>query len=187
MVAGAGLGGDRRAAMIVRIEAMTRDDWPRVRAIYEEGMATGVATFETIVPSWEEWDAARLPHSRLVARASDVLGWAALSPVSRRACYAGVAEVAVYVASAARGRGIGRALLDALIASAESNGVWTLQGATIAANAASIALQERCGFRVVGTRERIAQRDGRWHDTVLTERRSKAVGVEGLGAEGRHD
>ncbi|HKO04686.1 MAG TPA: GNAT family N-acetyltransferase [Candidatus Acidoferrales bacterium] len=163
--------------MDFRVEAMTAEDWPAVRAIYEEGIATGLGTFETAAPSWDEWNAARLPHSRLVARSASVLGWAALSPVSRRSCYSGVAEFAVYVAEAARGQGVGRALLDALIASSEANGIWTLQGATIAENAASIALQLRCGFRIVGRRERIAKRDGAWRDTILTERRSRRVGV----------
>ena len=162
----------------MRIVTMTSEDWPAVCAIYEEGMSTGVGTFEVAAPSWEQWDKARLPHSRLVARSDTVLGWAALSPVSTRACYAGVAEVGVYVAAFARGRGIGRRLLEALIASSEEHSIWTLQGATIATNVASLALQERCGFRVVGRRERIAQRDGVWHDTVLTERRSQKVGVE---------
>ena len=156
---------------------MTADDWPEVRAIYEEGLATGVASFEVAAPSWEQWDRARLPHSRLVAREDAVLGWAALSAVSQRACYAGVAEVGIYVAAAARGRAVGRALLEALVESAEAHGIWTLQGATIAENAASLALQARCGFRVVGRRERIAKRDGVWRDTILTERRSKKIGV----------
>jgi len=159
------------------IEAMTADDWPEVRAIYEEGLATGAGSFEIAAPSWEQWDRARLPHSRLVARENTVIGWAALSAVSRRACYAGVAEVGIYVAAAARGRGVGRALLEAIIESAECHGIWTLQGATIAENAASLALQTRCGFRVVGRRERIAKRDGVWRDTILTERRSKKIGV----------
>jgi len=157
---------------------MTSDDWPAVRAIYEQGLASGVGSFETAVPSWEQWTAARLPHSRLVARDGVAIGWAALSPVSQRACYAGVAEAGVYVAAGARGRGVGRALLEALIESAESNGIWTVQAATIAANAASLALQARCGFRIVGRRERIAQRDGLWHDTILTERRSRKTGVD---------
>jgi L-amino acid N-acyltransferase YncA len=157
---------------------MTADDWPAVRAIYEEGIATGHGTFETVAPTWAEWDAARLPHSRLVARGEAVLGWAALSAVSKRACYAGVAEVGIYVAASARGRGVGRALLEALIESAESNGIWTLQGATIAENAASLALQEKCGFRVIGRRERIAKLSGAWRDTILTERRSARVGVD---------
>jgi len=160
------------------IEVMTADDWPEVCAIYEEGLATGVGSFEVAAPSWQQWNRARLPHSRLVARADAVLGWAALSAVSQRACYAGVAEVGIYVAAAARGRGVGRALLEAIVESAESHGIWTLQGATIAENAASLALQARCGFRTVGRRERIAKRDGVWHDTILTERRSKKTGVD---------
>jgi phosphinothricin acetyltransferase len=164
--------------MPFRIEVMKSDDWPDVRAIYEEGLATGVGSFEIAAPSWEEWNRARLPHSRLVARENTVLGWAALSPVSQRSCYAGVAEVGIYVAAAARGRGVGRALLEAVIESAESHGIWTLQGATIAENAASLALQARCGFRTVRRRERIAKRDGVWHDTILTERRSKKTGVD---------
>ena len=164
--------------MALRIEAMTADDWPDVRHIYEEGLATGAGSFETATPSWEQWNDARLPHSRLVAREQAVLGWAALSPISPRVCYAGVAEVGIYVAAAAHGRGLGRALLEALIQSAEAHGIWTLQGATIAGNAASLAVQARCGFRVVGRRERIAKRDGVWHDTILTERRSGHIGVE---------
>jgi phosphinothricin acetyltransferase len=171
--------------MPVRIEPMTAGDWPSVRAIYEEGLATGIGSFETAAPSWEQWNAARLPHSRLVARDEggvlqrrSVIGWAALSPVSPRACYSGVAEAGVYVAEGSRGRGVGRALLEALIGSAESSGIWTLQAATIASNRASLALQSRCGFRVVGRRERIAKRDGVWHDTILTERRSLTVGVD---------
>jgi len=163
--------------MPFRIEVMKTDDWAEVRAVYEEGLTTGVASFEISAPSWEDWHRARLPHSRLVARENTVLGWAALSAVSQRACYAGVAEVGIYVAAAARGRGVGRALLEAIIESAESHGIWTLQGATIAENAASLALQARCGFRLVGRRERIAQRDGMWRDTILTERRSQKIGV----------
>lgn len=162
----------------VRIEPMTRADWEQVCAIYEEGIATGLGTFETKAPSWEEWDAARLPHSRLVAQDERVLGWAALSPVSKRACYAGVAEFGVYVTAVARGHGVGRVLLEALIHSSESHGIWTLQGATIAENAASLALQARCGFRVVGRRERIGKISGLWRDTILTERRSTKVGID---------
>ena len=157
---------------------MNPGDWPAVRAIYEEGLATGVGSFEIAAPSWEQWDAARLPHSRLVVRVQTVVGWAALSPVSPRACYTGVAEVGVYVAAAARGQGVGFALLNAVIESAEAHGIWTLQGATIATNTASLALQAKCGFRVVGRRERIAKRDGLWHDTILTERRSQTVGID---------
>ena len=164
--------------MTLRIEPMIPADWEQVCAIYEEGIATGLGTFETNAPSWEEWNAARLPHSRLVARDQGVLGWAALSPVSKRACYTGVAEVGVYVAAVARGRGIGRALLDALIESSEAHGIWTLQGATIAENKASLALQAGCGFRVVGRRERIGKLAGVWRNTILTERRSTKVGID---------
>jgi phosphinothricin acetyltransferase len=166
--------------MQMRIEPMTANHWTSVRAIYEEGLATGIGSFEVSSPEWEEWSAARLPHSRFVARddAGLVIGWAALSPFSKRQCYAGVAEVGVYVAAAARGKGVGRTLLEAVIESSEGHGIWTLQGATIAENAASLALQARCGFRVVGRRERIAQRDGVWHDTILTERRSAKIGCD---------
>jgi L-amino acid N-acyltransferase YncA len=163
-------------ATIVRVEPMSPADWPDVRSIYEEGIATGVGTFETAAPSWEEWDAARLLHSRLVAREKTIVGWAALAPVSKRACYAGVAEVGIYVAASARGCGIGRALLKALIESSEAQGIWTLQGATIAENQASLALQSSCGFRVIGRRERIGKLSGIWRDTILTERRSSKVG-----------
>jgi len=148
-----------------------------VRAIYLEGIATGQATFETAAPSWEQWDDGHLPHSRLVARQQQaVLGWGALSPVSRRSAYAGVAEVSIYVRAAQRRRGIGKRLLLALIDSSERNGIWTLQGATFAENIASLQLQEACGFRIVGRRERIGQHHGAWRDTVLTERRSLTVG-----------
>jgi L-amino acid N-acyltransferase YncA len=164
----------------MRIEKMNPDDWTEVRRIYEEGLATGTGTFEIAAPSWKQWNAARLPHSRLVARDENgrVLGWAALSPTSSRSCYSGVAEVAIYVSSSARGMGIGTLPLESVIQSAEDNGIWTLQGATFAENVASIALQKRCGFRVVGRREKIGKRDGVWHDTVLTERRSGTVGVD---------
>jgi phosphinothricin acetyltransferase len=163
----------------VRVEPMTADDWPQVRSIYEEGIASGDATFETEAPSWEDWDAAHHPFGRLVARAGDrVLGFAAMSPASRRPCYAGVAEASVYVRASERGRGVGRALLERLVECSEVEGIWTLQGATFPENAASLRLQERCGFRVVGRRERIARRDGVWRDTVLTERRSGSVGAK---------
>jgi L-amino acid N-acyltransferase YncA len=142
----------------MRLEPMTPADWPAVVAIYEEGMATGVGTFETTAPRWEAWDAARLAHSRLVARDPGVIGWAALSPVSTRACYAGVAEVGIYVAASARGRGVGRALLEGLIASAEREGIWTLQGATIATNAASLAADR---VRVSDRRTPRADREAR--------------------------
>jgi L-amino acid N-acyltransferase YncA len=156
----------------VEIRAMQPHDWPAVREIYEQGIATRQATFETAAPSWGEWDAGHFVDLRLVAEEDgEVIGWAALSPVSRRACYAGVAEDSVYVADGARGRGVGAALLDRLIAEADEAGFWTIQTSIFPENDASIALHTRCGFRVVGTRERIARLDGTWRDTVLLERR----------------
>jgi L-amino acid N-acyltransferase YncA len=166
------------------IEAMRPDDWEAVRAIYAEGISTGLATFETQTPDWKAWDSAHLFVCRLAARvhAADgrgamMAGWAALSPVSRRAAYRGVAEVSIYIAGWARGQGIGRALLNQLIADAEQAGFWTLQSSIFAENTASLALHRLCGFREVGRRERIAQRDGVWHDTVIMEWRSAVVGV----------
>jgi L-amino acid N-acyltransferase YncA len=162
----------------MRIEALQASDWPRVAAVYGDGIAGGLATFETECPSWEEWDAAHLACCRLVAREGDeVLGWAALSPVSPRPCYAGVAEISLYVGAGARRRGVGRALLEALIHESEEHGIWTLQGATFAENVASLRLQANCGFRVIGRRERIAVLNGVWRDTILTERRSSSVGT----------
>jgi L-amino acid N-acyltransferase YncA len=152
---------------------MRADDWPAVSAIFAEGIATGQATFETRVPSWEEWDAAHVADLRLVAESDgEVVGWAALSAVSRRPCYAGVVDESVYVAEHARGQGVGTSLLRALIEDGEKAGFWTIQTSIFPENVASIALHRRCGFRVVGTRERIARLDGAWRDTVLLERRS---------------
>jgi phosphinothricin acetyltransferase len=165
--------------MDVTIDALTAADWDAVRAIYVEGIATAQATFETEPPSWLEWDAAHHPFARLAARIDGQLaGWGALSPVSRRRCYAGVAEVSVYVAAARRGGGIGRQLLEALIAESERHGIWTLQGACFPENTASRELQARCGFREIGRRERIAQLHGAWRDTILTERRSSHIGSQ---------
>jgi phosphinothricin acetyltransferase len=155
---------------------MEPDDWQSVAAIYGEGIKTGVATFETVVPAYEAWDAAHLPDHRLVAVSQGiVVGWAALSAVSQREVYRGVAEDTIYVAEAARRRGIGEALLRALASAAEHAGIWTLQAAVFPENAASFALHERCGFRVVGTRERLGKLDGAWRDVVLMERRSAEV------------
>ena len=153
---------------------MRAEDWPDVARIYEEGLDEG--TFEDAVPSWEAWDAGHLAEPRLVARGDGaILGWAALAPVSRRACYRGVTENSVYVARAARGRGVGQALLAELCARADGLGIWTVQAGILAGNDASVALHERCGFRVVGTRERIARKHGEWRDVVLMERRSGLV------------
>lgn len=162
-------------------EPMRSEDWPAVRAILAEGIATGNATFETEAPDWEKWDAAHLPDGRLVTRNDNgtVVGWAALSPVSSRCVYGGVAEVSVYVAESARRQGIGKTLLMALITESEKAGLWTLQAGIFPENVASIALHKACGFREVGYRERIGQmNDGTWRDTVLLERRSEIVGME---------
>ena len=158
---------------------LTAAHWPAVRAIYAEGMATGHATFATEPPTWAAWDAGHLAAGRLVAAdvAGQVRGWAALSPVSGRCVYAGVAEVSVYVAAAARGQGVGLALMQALVATSEENGLWTLQAGIFPENTASLCLHEVVGFRLVGRRERIGQLRGRWRDTLLLERRSPVVGT----------
>jgi L-amino acid N-acyltransferase YncA len=154
------------------IRDLREDDWPAVAAIYREGIETVDATFETEVPGWERWNEAHLPGHRLVAEVDGaVVGWAALTPYSSRAVYRGVAEESVYVTGRMHGRGVGRRLLEALIASARQGGIWTLQAGVFPENAASLALHERCGFRRVGVRERIAQRHGVWRDVVLLERR----------------
>lgn len=156
---------------------MTPADWPDVSRIYAEGMATRNATFETQLPAWEEWDASHLPTCRLVARTGDeIVGWAALSPVSSRHVYRGVCEVSVYVAEGARGMGIGRELLQAVIEASEKDGRWTLQASVFPENAATIALHSGCGFRLLGRRERVAQLDGVWRDTLILERRSRIAG-----------
>jgi phosphinothricin acetyltransferase len=171
--------------MDIAIDAMMPADWECVRAIYTEGIASAQATFETEAPSWEHWDASHHQFMRLVARSGDqVVGWGALSPVSGRRCYSGVAEVSVYVSAVARGRGVGRKLLEALVGGSELQGFWTLQGATFPENEASVRLQRGCGFRVVGRRERIAQLQGIWRDTLLTERRSSVVGIDRGEASG---
>jgi L-amino acid N-acyltransferase YncA len=157
---------------------MRPEDWPAVLAIYLEGIATGHATFEQSAPEWDKWDAGHLAAARIVARSDngDVLGWAALSPVSSRCVYAGVAEVSVYVAESARGRGVGRALLERLIDDSEANGIWTLQAGIFPENIASFSLHQSAGFRIVGNRERLGQMNGRWRDVVLLERRSEVAG-----------
>jgi len=160
----------------VELRPLEPGDWPAVEEIYWDGMRGGLATFETEVPSWETWDGGHLPGHRLAADLiGEVVGWAALSPASKRRCYAGVVENSVYVARQAQGLGIGRTLLEGLIAGAEAAGIWTIQTSIFPENRASLALHERCGFRVVGTRERVAKRDGVWRDTVFLERRSDAV------------
>jgi len=165
----------------MKIRPMREDDADAVLAIYAEGIEDCLATFETDCPPWEKWDQNHIKECRLVAESDGtLLGWGVLSPVSKRACYGGVAEASVYVTRAARGRGVGSALLNALVLASEKAGFWTLQSAVLEENTASIRMQERCGFRVVGIRERIGQLDGQWKTTVLTERRSKVVGVDRL-------
>jgi L-amino acid N-acyltransferase YncA len=163
--------------MNFHISPMQPEDWPAVRETYREGIATGNATFETETPEWEKWDAGHRKDSRLVARDEQrVLGWAALSQVSNRRVYAGVAEVSVYVAAVARGRGVGRSLLQALVNESEANGIWTLQAGIFSENAASLALHKSCGFRKVGVRRRIGKLGETWRDVLLLERRSARVG-----------
>lgn len=160
-----------------RIENMIPGDWDAVRRIYEQGLETGQATFETVAPSWDEWHARHHGFGRLVARSEkQTEGWAAMAPVSVRAAYAGVAEVSIYVAECSRGHGFGRALLTALIAESEQATIWTLQALMFPENTTSIALHRNHGFRIVGKRERIGQLHGVWRDTVLLERRSRIVG-----------
>jgi phosphinothricin acetyltransferase len=162
----------------MQIEAMQPAHWLPVKTIYEEGIATGNATFQTAAPEWSEWDAAHVKNSRLVAiENGTVLGWAALTPVSGRCVYAGVAEVSVYIAAAARGKGIGKKLLQALIESSEKNNLWTLQAGIFPENESSIKIHEDCGFRIIGRREKIGQMNGVWRDTVLLERRSIITGI----------
>jgi L-amino acid N-acyltransferase YncA len=160
------------------IEKMCDSDWTAVQAIYEQGITAGDATFETEAPGWVDWDRNHLQDCRLVARKQDhVVGWAALTPVSGRSVYAGVAEVSLYVAASARGQGIGKALLQALVETSERAGIWTLQAGIFPENAISISLHRACGFRTVGCRERLGQLNGVWRDVLLMERRSKVVGV----------
>jgi L-amino acid N-acyltransferase YncA len=164
--------------MAISIEPMHPDDWSAVEAIYREGIAGGNATFETESPSWEKWNASHHTHSRLVARDREsIVGWAALSPVSSRRVYSGVAEVSIYVATSARAKGVGKMLLRDLIEESERNGIWTLQAGIFPENAASIALHQSCGFRRVGERERVGQRNNQWRNVVLLERRSTVTGV----------
>jgi L-amino acid N-acyltransferase YncA len=165
----------------ISIRPLVPADWETVRAIYLDGIATGEATFETLAPSWEQWDSSHHRFARLVAVSEEdglVKGWAALSPVSARSVYAGVAEVSVYIEKDSRGKGLGKVLLEQLIVQSEQNGIWTLQASVFPENRASVELQELCGFREVGIRERIGKLEGHWHDTMLMERRSSIVGIE---------
>ncbi len=160
----------------MELRVLRPDDWLAVRAIYQAGIDTGNATFETAVPDWPAWNASYLTDHRLVARLDDrIVGWTALAPVSDRCAYAGVAEDSIYVAPDAQGRGVGRALLAAVVASAERGGIWTIQTGVFPENQASVRLHQACGFRLVGVRERLGQLHGRWRDVLLLERRSPAI------------
>ncbi len=157
---------------------MKPSDWEAVKEIYEEGIATGNATFQQSAPCWDEWNNSHLQHSRIVAKEDNiVLGWAALTPVSGRCIYAGVAEVSVYVSDKARGKGLGKQLLQKLIEESEANGIWTLQAGIFPENTPSIKIHEAGGFRIFGTRERIGKMNGVWRDNLQLERRSKIVGI----------
>lgn len=160
------------------IDCMNSSNWGQVKQIYLDGIKTGLATFQTEAPEWDEWDQNHVKACRIVARSEDsILGWAALSPTSSRCCYKGIGEVSIYISETCKGQGIGTALLKHLISESEDNGFWTLQSAITRENKASLALHAKCGFREIGYREKIAQMpDGTWHDVVLVERRSRVVG-----------
>ena len=163
----------------IQIRVLVEADWPVVRAIYLEGIATGNATFETEAPAWAAWDAAHFPAPRLVAVSNEaIVGWAALTRVSTRMVYAGVAEVSVYVANDARGSGVGRALLEKLVSESKANDIWTLQASIFPENSGSLRLHKSCGFCEIGRRERIGKMNDIWRDTVLLERRSVVAGSD---------
>lgn len=163
--------------MDYKVEEMSASDWTQVADIYMEGIMTKIATFQSTIPSWEEWNKGHCESCRLVARAGDtILGWAALSPYSSRCVYAGVAEVSIYIGKQYQGQRVGKALLEKLIEISEENGFWTLQSGIIKENISSLNLHKKCGFREVGYREKLGKMDnGKWHDVVLVERRSKIV------------
>ena len=164
--------------MEFKIEKMKHEDWEQVSKIYMEGIETGNATFETDVPSWESWISKHLPCCNIVARRGNkILGWAAVSPTSSREVYSGVTEVSIYVNKECKRKGVGLALLKELIELSENNGIWTLQAGIFSENEASINLHKKCGFRIVGIREKIGKMDGIWRDVILMERRSKKAGM----------
>ena len=173
------IAGDFQMTPIITLETLTPECWEAVRLIYLQGIATGNATFQQTAPDWSEWNESHLEICRAVAKADEVVvGWSALSPVSKRPVYAGVAEISTYVAEAARGRGIGRRLLQRTIADSEAHGIWTLQAGIFPENQASMRLHLGLGFRVVGTRVRLGKMGGCWRDVALLERRSDFAGVD---------
>ncbi|PWT77061.1 MAG: N-acetyltransferase [Bacteroidetes bacterium] len=161
------------------IGPVTEEHWPSIRKIYEDGILTGHATFQISAPDWKEWDLSHLKKPRLVAKEQEqIIGWAALTPVSGRCVYAGVAEVSIYIAQHARGKGVGKYLLQALIDESEKSNLWTLQAGIFRENLASLAIHQHCGFRIVGFREKIGKMNNQWRDTLLLERRSDKIGME---------
>jgi phosphinothricin acetyltransferase len=165
--------------MNIELRPLKKDDWPSVAEIYKQGIITGNATYEKDIPTWDAWDSAHLKMCRIVATVGEeIVGWAALTKVSGRCIYAGVAEVSVYVASLFKGQKVGTKLLESLISESEQKGFWTLQAGIFPENIASLKLHKNLGFRKVGFREKIGKMNGRWRDTILLERRSKIVGDE---------
>jgi phosphinothricin acetyltransferase len=163
---------------MIEIKPLEPLHWNEVRRIYEEGLKTGNATFQTSAPEWDEWDKTHIQTGRLVAIENEnILGWAALTPVSGRCVYGGVAEISVYVSENARGKGVGKELLKSLIENSEANGFWTLQAGIFPENVASLKIHEATGFRIIGKREKIGQMNGHWRDTILLERRSQTIGI----------
>ncbi|MDQ0594941.1 L-amino acid N-acyltransferase YncA [Chryseobacterium ginsenosidimutans] len=162
----------------MEITAIAKEHYPNISRIYKEGIETGHATFETSVPAWEDWEKSKLKHSRLVAVVDGmIVGWAALSAVSDRCVYGGVAEVSIYISNLHKGKGIGTALMSKLIDDSEANGIWTLQSGMFPENEATVALHQRFGFRIVGYREKIGKLGNTWRDTIIMERRSKTKGI----------
>lgn len=163
----------------MEIQKLTESHYPDLKRIYLEGIATGNATFETEAPTWEKWNAGHTKHSRFIAlENNEVLGWAALSAVSGRCVYAGVAEVSIYIGAKHRGKGVGNKLMERLINSSEENQIWTLQAGIFPENEASLTLHQKHGFRIFGKREKIGKMKDTWRDTVLLERRSTIVGID---------
>ena len=162
----------------MEIKNIDKDNFNQVVEIYKEGIETGIATFQSDIPDWDSWNNSHLPNCRLAAFQNDqMMGWAALTPVSSRCVYAGVAEVSVYIGEKFRGKGIGELLLNQLIKESEQTGLWTLQSGIFPENIGSINLHKKCGFRQIGYREMIGQKNGVWKDNIMMERRSKTVGL----------